>query len=185
MKAEESATNAPPKRRGIFARLLTFKRAPATTPERQFPTEQDSAIEARTEAVAEPAPDLGAEAKTEVARELAGEAAPQETVEPDAPEFARAMGTPGAPIPAEALPSAADDFEKLFPSEEASAEATADVTAEAREEIPGAVHEEESIEAFSEVPVEALVEVVSIASAESISAEGVPASDSYVRVVWS
>ena len=174
MKAEESATNAAPKRRGIFARLLTFKRAPATTPERQFPTEQDSAGEARAEAAAQPAPDPGAETKTEIGGEPAAKGAQQEIAEPAASEFARVMGTPEAPIPAEALPSAADDFEKLFPSEEASAAAAAEVTAEALEEIPEAVHEEESIEAFSEAPVEALVEVVSNASVESISAEGVP-----------
>jgi uncharacterized protein YjbI with pentapeptide repeats len=176
MKAEESATNAVPKRRGIFARLLTFKRAPATTPERQFPTERDSAADVHAETVVEPGTEVVAETKIEVPAEPVHEAAPQETVEPAAADFVRVMSTPEAPIPAEALPSAAEDFERLFSSQEASAEATAEVAGEAREEIPEAVHEEESIEAFSEVPVVASVEVVSNAPAESTFAESVPAS---------
>jgi uncharacterized protein YjbI with pentapeptide repeats len=148
-KAEQPATNAAPKRRNLFARLLTFKRPPKTTPEQLFPIEQDSSESAYAESLARPATEAAVEAGAEVAAEPVGHAEPHGPGERAFADYAVVAGMPEPPIPAEALPSAADVLEKIFPPEETSAEAS------------------------GEVRVEELVEVSSEASAESILAESV------------
>jgi uncharacterized protein YjbI with pentapeptide repeats len=177
LKSAEPEANAAPKRRGIFSRLLTFKRPPKITPEKLLPVEQEAVEGLRAETVADMVAETVAAAMpepgTQVAAEPVGEAERQGLAAPAPADYVVVPGTPEAPIPAEMLPSAADAFEKLFPSEETAAEVTADVAAEVSEEIREEVHDEEIVEAASEVRVEELVEVVSNASAEATFAESV------------
>jgi len=174
-KAEESAANAAPKKRNIFARLLTFKRPAAITPERPFPAKPDPTDGTHAETLVNAGTGVGTYAAADVAAELAGAAEPPESGERAAADFAAVAGTPEPPILAEMLPSAAADFEKLFPSEKTFAPVTADVPAEERRDIREQVHEEKSVEASTEVGVEALVGVVSTTPTESAFAESVQA----------
>jgi uncharacterized protein YjbI with pentapeptide repeats len=152
-RTEERAASAAPKRRNLFARLLTFKRPPKTTPEKQFPTDQNPAEAVQTEAQAE------------IVTETASEA------EPPA-DFAVPAGSPESVIAAEELPSAADDFEKLFPSEQSSPQAAGAPPA-TPEQVQPETGDEVAAEAWSEVGVDALVEVLSHVSTESTLAQSV------------
>jgi uncharacterized protein YjbI with pentapeptide repeats len=154
-RTEERAASAAPKRRNLFARLLTFKRPPKTTPEKQFPTDQN------------PVEGVQTEAQAEIVTETAGEAAA-----PAPADFAVAAATPEPVIAAEELPSAADDFEKLFPSEQSSPQA-ADAPPESLEQVQPEAGDEVPAEAWSEVGVDALVEVLSHVSTESTLARSV------------
>lgn len=160
-RTEEPATTAAPKRRNLFARLLTFKRPPKTTPENQFAIDQNPADGLQTETLAE------------VVAKPVDKAEPLAPGEPAAEDSAVVAATPESPIPAENLPSAADAFEKLFPSEKTSAPATADVPTEMLEEVQPDPHDQAPAEAPSKVRVEALVEVWTQASTESTLAESV------------
>ncbi len=185
LKVEEPATDGAPKRRGIFARLLTFKRMPATTPEKFIPSEEDGSNGTRTETLAEAAPEAGAKAESIVTVKAAAEAEPQELGKNAAADFRTAKGMPGPPILAETLPSAMDDFEKLFPSEKTFAQPATGASTEARDELQEEVREPESTEASSGVRVETLVEVGGNLVAEATVAERVqtPAtSDESARI---
>ena len=185
LKIEEPAADGAPKRRGIFARLLTFKRPPATTPEKLIPSEEDGSDETPAVTLAEAAPEVGAKAETKARTEAAAEAKPQGFDKNAGPDFAVAKGMPELPIPAETLPSAADDFEKIFLSEKTFAQAATDALTEVRDESQEKVHRPEPSEASSEVRVEALVEVGGNFVAEATVAERVrtpAASDESARI---
>ncbi|MDR3721254.1 MAG: hypothetical protein P4L00_06610, partial [Candidatus Acidoferrales bacterium] len=147
--AEEPGADAAPKRRNIFARLLTFKRPPATIPERLFPVEQSSAEESASEARAETQAETSTDASAVMEAAERGEAVNA--------EIDSLVETLGVPIPAETLPSAAAAFEEIFPPEETSVEpvagASAEVHDEENEDPDEEAQEEDSAEAFSEVPV--------------------------------
>ncbi|HXO43857.1 MAG TPA: pentapeptide repeat-containing protein [Candidatus Cybelea sp.] len=154
-RTEERAASAAPKRRNLFARLLTFKRPPKTTPEKQFPIDQNPAEAVQTEG------------RAEIVTETACEAAA-----PAPADFAVPATTPEPVIAAEELPSAADDFEKLFPSEQSSPQA-ADAPPASPEQVQPEAGDEVPAEAWSEVGVDALVEVLSHVSTESTLAQSV------------
>jgi uncharacterized protein YjbI with pentapeptide repeats len=158
-RTEEPVTNAPPKRRNLFARLLTFKRPPKTEPANQFSIDQT------------PAGGVQTDTRSEVGTEAACHAEAGVPGEPAVADFASVAAGSESPIPAEELPSAADAFEKLFPSEHASTH-VADVSTEVVEEVQPDV-DDVPVEASSEVRVEALVEVSSQDPTESTRAERV------------
>jgi uncharacterized protein YjbI with pentapeptide repeats len=154
-RIQEGATSAAPKRRNLLSRLLTFKRPPKTIPEKQFPIDPNPAQVVATEALAE------------VVAEPVSEA------EPLAPPVVAGLGeTPEPSIRAQELPSAADDFEKLFPSEQTSSQA-AHTAPEGLEQVQSEVQDELPAEAWSEVGVEELIEVLSHVSTESTLAQSV------------
>jgi len=175
--AEEPGADAAPKRRNIFARLLTFKRPPTTIPERLFPVEQSSAEESASEARAETQAETSTDASAVMEAAERGEAVNA--------EIDSLVETLGVPIPAETLPSAAAAFEEIFPPEETSVEpvagASAEVHDEENEDPDEEAQEEDSAEAFSEVPVEALVEVATNTSAVSTFAERAPEQETSVE----
>jgi uncharacterized protein YjbI with pentapeptide repeats len=154
MAPAATSPDAAPKRRGLLARLLTFKR-PA---------------EATANELSPPARESGEEIPSE---EAGGTAAVSETQDPGAAAAADNLpsaSTPQAPIPAEMLPPAADALAELFPLEETPATAMADATADASEETQG-----ESARTISgEVPVEVLAEAVNDAPVESHHQESAP-----------
>ncbi len=166
--AVEPPADAAPKKRGIFARLLTFKRPPATTPERLFPFEKSPAEEFSTE----PKADMSAETPVEAVAVI------------EAPELGEAVTsdidslveTLRPPILAETLPSAATAFEEIFPPEDTPVEAIADASAEVsdqeNEEPVEEAHQESSAKSPGRIPVEELVEVATSTSAVSAVAEG-------------
>jgi uncharacterized protein YjbI with pentapeptide repeats len=172
-KAEEPPANAAPKKRNLLARLLTFKRPPKTTPEKQIPIEQDSTNGASEETLAEVRADAADKVAAESAAESAGDAQPQEPGERAAVDYSVVTGMAEPPIPAEALPSAADVLEKLFPSEETSSVAAPDLWAQVREEIHQEVREEEFAQAFNGARVGAVGDVSTDISAEPVVAENV------------
>ena len=154
-RIQERATSAAPKRRNLLSRLLTFKRLPKTIPEKQFPIDPNPVEAVATEALAEVV------------------AEPVIEAEPLAPPVVAGLGeTPEPSIRAQELPSAADDFEKLFPSEQTSSQA-AHTAPEGLERVQSEVQDELPAEAWSEVGVEELIEVLSHVSTESTLAQSV------------
>jgi uncharacterized protein YjbI with pentapeptide repeats len=166
---EEPTRTAAPKRRNLFARLLTFKRPPKTTPEIQFPIDPSPAENPQTENLAE----AGAEP--------VGEAEPLPAGGPADADFATVRAAPEPPIRAEELPSAANVLEELFPSEQTSAPATADVSTEVLERNQPEAHDQAPAEAMADVSTEVLEgnqpEVHDQAPAEAASELGIEELD--------
>ena len=162
------------KKGSIFSRILKFKRAPATMPEKPPIVETVSETGTHSQIVASAETEVGTEAPTEVATHAVGAPKPQDAPEAAPASFAYVSAVPEAPILAELLPSAADDFEKLFPSEKTLMNATAHVSAEGSEELEGETLDEEILEASTEIEVDELMEVVSNISPEPSFAESLP-----------
>lgn len=162
MKPAEPKTEGAPKRRGIFARLLTFKRPTAKSPETVSPAAETSNVESAGEEVGAAAAQVVAAAETrELGHVVTTDSAPaQEAAE--------------GPIRADKLPSATDALANLFPPEETSAVTTAHTPAEAREELREALPVAETSRVLSQVPVEAFVEAASQAFAKSKFEERAP-----------
>jgi len=156
-KVEEPATDGAPKRRGLLARLLTFKRPPVTAPEKLIASEEDGSNKTSVETLAEAGREVGAKMEANTTAEPSGETESLEFVNNAFADFAASKGMPEPPILAETLPSAADDFERLFPSEQTSAEAATDISTDMRDQLQEEVRAPESTKASGEVRVEALV----------------------------
>jgi uncharacterized protein YjbI with pentapeptide repeats len=160
-ETKSAPTNAEPKRRGIFARLLMFKKPSETRLENPVAVTQNSTEEKQGETAAGPVTRVVAAGATEIPT-----GATIESSVNAATDTARAPETTVAAIPAEELPSAAHALAELFPPDETSQDATASVAVQLRQE--------EAAKDVAEVPVEALVEVLANASAESVLEERTP-----------
>jgi uncharacterized protein YjbI with pentapeptide repeats len=151
-----------PKRRGLFARLLSFNRPAAKATDAQSPAAESPSTERQ-----------GAEV-TGSTSEAVVVSGTQEVPTTVAPADAPVAELVEAPIPAEKLPSATDALADLFPPDETSAVATANAPTEIREATHQEVREAETPAVVSQTPVEPHVEAVSHAFAKSKSEESAP-----------
>jgi uncharacterized protein YjbI with pentapeptide repeats len=181
--APELVAEVAPKRRGLFARLFGPKGEPGAAAERMIPlaaklTEEPvSEMKTVTPETHDAVDPIAAKVDTTTPAESSL------PVDVDVAPVA-VMAEAAVPIPAEALPSAAAAFDELFPPEEAPvetfAEAGTDLDEEVTEPDPQETEEDEIVEAVAEEDVEALVEVLTSASAEA-SFETGPQG----QVIWS
>jgi uncharacterized protein YjbI with pentapeptide repeats len=153
---------AAPRKRGLLARVFAFKRA------QKAATEASASAERAAEARASETVVLTTVvAATEASNEGAGAAVGEQLTLAEIPENSTAPSPAvEAPISAEELPSAADVLQDLFPPEQTSGIAQADVSAAAGEEIENKGPEQKSVEVSEEHPVEVPVYTSVAATAE-------------------
>ena len=162
MAPSEAKSEGATKRRGLFARLLSFNRPAAKAPNAQCAAAESPGTERQ-----------GAEATGSTSEAVAG-AGTQEVPTTVSPADAPAAELVEAPLLAEKLPSATDALADLFPPEETTAVATANAPTEIREAAHEEVREAETPEVVSQTPVAPQVEGVSHAFAKSQSEESAP-----------
>ena len=200
---------AAPKKRGLLARLFRAKRAAKETPSTSDAGTEAPQPESAAEAVAEDAADETADTAAAVAFEVEPEpgeipaSAPgiESLVLAEIPDIHAPVSAPliptiqQEPIAAEHLPSAAEELEKLFGPDRATADGLAEPAQDvaddeepaAIETAPEAEDEQESIEAAEEelreevpVAVEAMAAAPSLMASESESSTpDYTAPDSY------
>lgn len=141
---------AAPRKQGFLARVFASKRAQKAAA--QATASAECAPEASASQTVVP---TTAVAATETPTEGPSPALGEPLILAEIPETSAAPNPAiDAPISAEELPSAADVLQDLFPSEETSAIADADVSADAREAIESEGPGEKSVEVSEELPVE-------------------------------